>query len=207
MTISAVLWDADGVLQRARPGWRDAMIGFGGEGFIDAVVDAERGPLAGRGSFRTAIADVVRQRGLTVDPQQVLALWEQIDVDPDAMLLLKAQRAQGIRCYLATNQHDERANFMRTELRYGDHLDGQFYSSEMGVAKPSPAFFEQILSDLALPAAQVLFIDDLAENVAGAAAVGLAAAVHHPASGAAGIRGILADHGLLADGGPLRPRP
>lgn len=57
MTISAVLWDADGVLQRARPGWRDAMIEFGGEGFIDPVIDAERGPLAGRGSFRTPIAD------------------------------------------------------------------------------------------------------------------------------------------------------
>lgn len=207
MTISAVLWDADGVLQRARPGWREAIIGFGGEGFIDAVNDAERGPLAGRGSFRTAIADLVRQRGLTVDPQQVLALWEQIDVDPDAMLLVKALRAQGIRCYLATNQHDERASFMRTGLRYGDHLDGQFYSSEMGVTKPSMAFFEHILADLALPAAEVLFIDDLAENVAGAAAVGLAAAVHDPATGAAGVRGILAHYGLLADDGPLRPRP
>ncbi|MGI8414666.1 MAG: HAD-IA family hydrolase [Nakamurella sp.] len=207
MTITAVLWDADGVLQHARPGWRETMIGFGGEGFIDAVNDAERGPLAGHGSFRTAIAELVRQRELTVDAGQVLALWEQIDVDPGAMLLVKTLRKQGIRCYLATNQHDERTSFMRTELRYGDHLDGQFYSSEMGVAKPSPAFFEHILADLALPAAQVLFIDDLAENVAGAAAVGLSAAIHHPASGAAGVRRILADYRLLVDDSPLRPRP
>lgn len=199
MAITAVLWDADGVLQRARPGWRQTLIDIGGADFPDAVIEVEeQGPMIGRGSFRTALETLLRDRGIDVDPERILALWDRVDSVPAALQLVRRVRAQGVRCHLATNQHDRRTALMREVMRYGDHLDRQFYSCELGVAKPDPEFFLAILRALALRPDEVLFIDDLPANVAAARSVGLSAERHDPANGADGIEAILTAHGLLA---------
>lgn len=46
-------------------------------------------------------------------------------------------------------------------------------SHHLGVRKPEPAFFEALLAETRLPAAQVLFVDDRPGNVEGACAVGM----------------------------------
>jgi len=60
-------------------------------------------------------------------------------------------------------------------------LSGLFYSvansSEIGHAKPDREFFQAALSLAGIAAKNALFIDDTAENVAAAAALGIAA--HH----------------------------
>ena len=50
-----------------------------------------------------------------------------------------------------------------------------FLSYEMGLLKPDPAFFHHILQTLDAPAADCIFIDDRAENVAAALSVGITA--------------------------------
>jgi HAD superfamily hydrolase (TIGR01509 family) len=198
MPIAAVLWDADGVLQRTRPGWRESLIAIGGADFPAAVIEVEeQGPMIGRGSFRTALETLLRDRGIDVDPERILTLWDQIDSVPAALELVRRVRAQGVPCHLATNQHDRRAATMREVMRYGDHLDRQFYSCELGVAKPDPAYFLAILRKLALRPNDVLFIDDLSANVDAARSVGLLAERHDPADGADGLERALTAHGLL----------
>ena len=192
----AVLWDADGVLQHTPPGWRERLVELGGAGFPGAVLEAEAAPLAGDGSFRDAVASVVAERGLDVDPEEVLDLWRRLEVDPEALALVDELRAGGTPCYLTSNQQDLRVGIMRDELGYADQFDREFYSSELGVMKPSPAYFETVLQALALPAAEVLFIDDNAANVASATSVGLIAERHDPSAGVAGLREILSRHGL-----------
>ena len=54
--------------------------------------------------------------------------------------------------------------------------------------KPEPAFFERVLADLGLEAAEVGFVDDSPANVEGARAAGIRAVRHDPASGAAALR-------------------
>ena len=54
-----------------------------------------------------------------------------------------------------------------------DHL---FLSFEMGMLKPDVAAFTQVAGLLPVPAERVLFLDDNALNVAGAAAAGFATA-------------------------------
>lgn len=60
---------------------------------------------------------------------------------------------------------------------YGELLDGAYYSSDLGVAKPAFEFFGAILDDLRAAPDTVCFIDDMATNVAGARDAGLGRAV------------------------------
>ena len=50
-----------------------------------------------------------------------------------------------------------------------------FLSHEMGLLKPDPAVFRYVLRSLDAPAAECIFIDDRAENVAAALSVGITA--------------------------------
>jgi FMN phosphatase YigB (HAD superfamily) len=52
------------------------------------------------------------------------------------------------------------------------------WSSAAGLLKPDRAIYELAGQQMALPAAQMMFIDDLEENVAGARATGLVGFVH-----------------------------
>ena len=54
-------------------------------------------------------------------------------------------------------------------------FDRRFYSCRLGLAKPDPAVYEAVLDDLGTTPQSVLFIDDRAENVLAAAALGLRA--------------------------------
>ncbi|MCC5947568.1 MAG: HAD family phosphatase [Nitriliruptoraceae bacterium] len=81
------------------------------------------------------------------------------------------------------------------------HLQGRFEhvlaSCHLGVRKPEARFYEAILDRLALPADEVLFVDDRAENIAGAEQVGITS---HRFEDAAVLRTWLIDHGV-----PLGP--
>ena len=61
------------------------------------------------------------------------------------------------------------------ELR---EFDLVMMSNEVGLLKPDPAIFETALDLLNVTPAQALFIDDIAENVAAARALGIAGLVH-----------------------------
>lgn len=202
--IQAVLWDADGVLQHGRRSWPDRLTELGGPGFAEALFAAEEGPLRGTEPFRECIARLLQERRLDADPDAVLAMWEDLDVDEDAFALIDQVRAGGTPCYLATNQQDHRVALMRHTLGYDVRFDDVFYSSEMGAAKPDPEFFEIILTHLEIPAATILFIDDNATNIAAAAALGIRAEQHEPAAGPTGLRRILTEANLLAPA--IRPR-
>ena len=52
-------------------------------------------------------------------------------------------------------------------------FDAVVISCEVGLSKPDPRIFRLCLERLGLPAPDVLFVDDRADNVEGAAAVGL----------------------------------
>ncbi len=185
----AVLWDADGVLQHGPAGWRAALDALDGPEFADAVLAAEAPALRGEQPLRDALRHVLSAwPGVAVDLEDLLLMWEQAALDPQALLLVDEVRASGVRCALATNQHDVRRAWMRDTLRLDAHFDAVYYSCELGTVKPEPAFFGRALADLGLAAAEVGFVDDSHPNVEGARAVGLRAVRHDPASGAPALR-------------------
>ena len=184
--IRALLWDADGVLQHTPTPWREALDGMGGEGFADAVFAAELPAMRGEEPLTVALERLVGtwpRPGLV--PADLLGLWERAVVDAEALAVVALVRQGGVVSCLATNQQDHRRAWMRDHLGVDDHFDRVFYSCELGLAKPDPAFFARLVDDLGLPAHEVGFVDDNAANVAAATSVGLAAVRHDPVSGAA----------------------
>ncbi|TWP34876.1 HAD family hydrolase [Leekyejoonella antrihumi] len=193
----AVLWDADGVLQAAAPGWRERLVGIGGEDFLQDLFDAEKPCLRGESRFEDAVARVLARHGIQTSAGDVMASWAEIVVDTAALSLVDEVRGRGVRCYLATNQQDYRRDVMRARLPYAEHFDGEFYSCDLGVAKPEARYFTAVLDAVELPVGQVLFIDDSGRNVNAARAVGLQAVLHDPIAGASGLAAILRRYDLI----------
>lgn len=55
-----------------------------------------------------------------------------------------------------------------------------YFSYEMKALKPSETFYRNVVSDIGLPAEQMLFIDDSMKNVEGSVAAGLPAVFYKP---------------------------
>src|SRR5690606_2982010 len=110
--------------------------------------------------FRVVLADTLHRLGLDTDPELVLELWYRLDVDAEMVDRVRALKASGIRCALATNQQNVRAAHMRKMPEYAGVFDEEFYSSELGVAKPSPAYFTAIVERLGIQPDEALFVDD-----------------------------------------------
>jgi putative hydrolase of the HAD superfamily len=198
--IEAVLFDADGVLQRAPAHWLDTVGGLAALGdpdaFLAEVFAAERPCLAGRADLRDALAEVFARWSVTTRTEDAVALWNEIEIDVEVLGAVDALRGRGIACYLATNQHAYRAAHMTTVLGYATRFDDCFYSCELGHAKPSRAYFESVLAAIPHDAQRTLFIDDAETNVVAAREAGLHAA-HLPAhSGLRALRAILSRYGL-----------
>ena len=86
-----------------------------------------------------------------------------------------AQKAQGKGLYVLSNYGLE--PFARTEKRFPEifgQMDGMVISSREKVSKPDPAIYRLLLSRYGLQARDCAFIDDRADNVAAAEALGIA---------------------------------
>jgi len=199
--ISAVLFDADGVIQRPTIDWWSRLTSFApagqGDAFVADLMTAEKPSLVGKGDFRDAVADVLRRWNLDLRLEDALEPWHWFAAEPAVVSLIGELRAAGIGCHLATNQQAYRRAIMQDERGYGEWFDQTFYSCDLGLAKPDPAYFRAILEAIDLPASSVLFIDDNESNVAGALSVGLQAEVYDLSSGVDALVDLLRRYELL----------
>lgn len=198
-----VLFDADGVLQRMPADWQDRIEPLLGDEPFDtlvAIMAAESEAITGA-DFAGILKDVLRSRRVDSDPEELLAFWRMLEIDPEMLQRIASLRSRGLGCALATNQHHIRVAHMRGLPEYQDMFDAQFYSAEMGIAKPDPAYFTAIAERLQTPPAQLLFVDDRADNVAGARVVGLQAAEFAP-HGSVGELDRILTHYQVADRSP-----
>lgn len=190
--LRVVLLDADGVLQRRRPGLVRGLLRLGGPRFLVDAMRAEVRCLTGEHDFPDALAEVMRRHRIPRSLDEVAGGWLDIVVDPRRLELVDALRGRGVRVALATNQHRFRGLHMRDVLRLDDRFDAAYYSFELRVAKPDAAFFTRILDDLGEHPGSVLFVDDLPGNVRAARTLGIDARLHLWRTGAAGLRRTLA---------------
>ncbi|MET9274554.1 HAD-IA family hydrolase [Kribbella sp. NPDC003557] len=197
--VSAVLFDADGVVQRPSRDWwtrLTALVPADGEAFVADLMLAEKPALVGKGDFRDAVADVLRRWNSPATLDDALEPWSWFEAEPGVISLIQSLRAAGVGCHLATNQQAYRRTIMQDERGYGAWFDQTFYSCDLGLAKPDPAYFRAILGALRAPAPSVLFIDDNEDNVAGALSVGLRAEYYDLSAGVPALADLLRRHGL-----------
>jgi len=102
-----------------------------------------------------------------VSPARFISYWFERDSRLVTPLLeqLALARSDGIRVYLATNQEHLRAAYLMEKLGLADHVDGMFYSAQLGAKKPEPEFFAKVQAAVGLPPGELLLIDDVAANI------------------------------------------
>ena len=138
--------------------------------------DFDRGLLDER-TFLARLAEAIGAPG--VDRRALVAAWVDIfDRWPEAEALLEEVLARGHRAYVLSNTDAIHYPHIRASVPVLGRLHGEYLSYEAHVLKPDPAYFQGALAQLGLQAADCVFVDDLAENVAAAEALGIRG-VHH----------------------------
>ena len=85
---------------------------------------------------------------------------------------------------------------MRSSLGFEKIFDEQFYSFEIGFAKPEAGYFRTIMDRIDVSPSRVLFIDDHDGNVAGARDIGINSELFPRDGGVAALTPILARYGV-----------
>lgn len=95
---------------------------------------------------------------------------------PDGGLGILQELAASRKCMLGTlnNEAREPNDYRFREFGLRDYFDVAFSSCYLGLRKPQPAIYRRAIDVLGRPAQRILFIDDRQENVAAAAASGMA---------------------------------
>ena len=152
---------------------------------------------AGRCSPEEFAAGVVGDWGLTLEPAAFLEAfggWHGGAYRGAVELVAAVRGAARVGCLSNTNAHQWDTHFAGAPLV--EAFEFRFLSFELGMVKPDHEIFEEVASRLPVAPEQVLFLDDNAVNVAGAAAIGFATA--H-------VRGVDEARLALASAGVLPP--
>ena len=160
MPIEVILNDADGVIQYAPEDWSAAFARCLAHDdpalarkFTADIFAAETACLSRADGFDEALHDVLKTWDRIDQKAFVLEAMLSIHHHNEVLDLLRAVRAIGIRCYIASNQQAQRASFMSTKLGYASMFDGEFYSCHLGAAKPSDLYIELALKTVGADAA------------------------------------------------------
>ena len=120
------------------------------------------------------------------------SLWRiLVSIEPKKVDLLK-KLSQKYDLYMLSNNNPvclPRAEVMFAEAGFPmyEGFKKCYISSEMKALKPSEKFYKAVVEDIALPAEEMLFIDDSQRNVDGAIAAGLPAVYYQPGTDLASV--------------------
>ena len=112
--------------------------------------------------------------GLDLEFDQFAELWgDMFAKEPllDGQLL--ESLASHYRMVIVSNTNELHMRYIQREYDVLDHFNEFVLSHEVGAMKPAREFYESALETAKTPAAQCVFIDDRAENIAGAEAMGI----------------------------------
>jgi FMN phosphatase YigB (HAD superfamily) len=133
--------------------------------------------------------------GIGISDAQFLEGWNAIFAgEMPGIAPLLARAAQRLPLYAFSNTNGAHVeHFSQTYADVLGHFREIFLSSSIGLRKPDVEAFDHVVKAIGVPAERIVFFDDLAENVDGARARGLAA-VHVTSSN--DVAGALAALGI-----------
>ena len=103
--------------------------------------------------------------------EQDVASW--LVHDDEVWALAAGFRARGGRTAFLSNSGPEVMAKLRSERPIDRLFDAVVVSCEVGLSKPDPRIYRHCLAHLGLEPPQALFVDDRADNIEGAARIGL----------------------------------
>jgi len=99
-------------------------------------------------------------------------LWQTWVVDEQVLALIDRLRER-YRMAMLSNATDALDALLAERYGVADRFEVLGNSARLGVAKPDPAAYQAVLGRLGLKPEEVVFVDDRAENVSAAAALGM----------------------------------
>ena len=189
----AVLFDVDGVLVHGYHARPERQIRWDENLLSDLGVDPERfrtefiysvfvrKVIVGQMPLVEALDQVLPSLGYRGATMDFVSYWLSHDSHVNQPLLDAARRlgqASDTRLYIATNQDHMRAQWLWLTLGFGEIFEDIFYSAQLGVLKPEPAYFAAIESRIGRQAEPPLFFDDREDVVAAARAHGWEAVLY-----------------------------
>ena len=203
-SILAVVFDMGGVLtvdpfEASREYATE--LGLPAEAFVEQLrgpvfAEVERGELTVRDFLKYACRDAAERLGTSVDIRRLadcLAAGQQ--VRPEMVALVEELAGNGVKVGVLTNNAKEARSWWNSGVLPVDSFTAVVDSSEVGARKPDPAIFAVAAERMGCRADQLLYFDDLAENVGGACAAGLVGEIFTDSTE---CRRVCAWHGLLA---------
>ncbi len=127
--------------------------------------------------FATEVSGRLRRTdGAAVPPVGLVArMLHGLEFDRDALVMLQAARAAGLRTGLLSNSWGME---MYPWADLEPLLDVQVVSGQVGLRKPDPAIYQLAAGELGLTPSQCAFVDDLQHNVDAARELGMFAVLH-----------------------------
>jgi putative hydrolase of the HAD superfamily len=188
MTRTAVLFDFGGVITTsvlhafeqfgellgARPGLVLGLLSHDAAA-RELLVEHECGRIDAD-AFDRGFADRLSAHGLVVQPEGLLARMQAgLRRDDDTVRLIEGLRAAGVPIALVSNAfgRDCYAGFDLDAL-----ADAVVISSEVGIRKPSRKIYAIACERLGIDPHQAVMVDDLQQNLDGAARLGIAGVLH-----------------------------
>lgn len=110
---------------------------------------------------------------LTDSIKSIFADWGEILIPIEGSVdILNHLAKQEYNLYVLSNFHLEA--FKRiSSLDFFKHFDGMVISAKINYIKPEPEIYQHLLKEFRLIPEETVFIDDVAENIKGAAALGI----------------------------------
>lgn len=102
----------------------------------------------------------------------LLDWWNRMPPFPFMVPLVQALREHGCRLYLCSNTPADIYDHI-DDIPALSYFDGILASCDYGVAKPDSAIFEALYDKFSLDPAECFFIDDMPQNIEGAAKTGM----------------------------------
>jgi len=138
--------------------------------------DYDRGTIDGTAYWRR-VADAA---GREVTPGRIesliaadIAIW--MRANPVMMEWVRSLKAHGLKIAVLSNMPIEISTYMRQHAPWFRDFDYVCFSAEVHLAKPEPAIFQACLKVVGSKPEECLFLDDRAENVEAARALGMRA--------------------------------
>lgn len=180
MSIQAVIFDVGGVLVRAqgreaRRKW-EARLGLPemGLGRVIFGSDVSARALVGQASVPQVWRDVAARFGLDEEQMRQLEsdFWSDEWVDADLAQFVRGLRPR-YKTAILSNAWPEARQALSFKFKLADAVDVMILSAEVGCAKPDARIYRIAVEQLGVPLCDAVFVDDMADNVTAAQALGM----------------------------------
>jgi putative hydrolase of the HAD superfamily len=119
-----------------------------------------------RGASRTGLPRESIEELLNAVPPSLTPIQGTID-------LIRSIEGSNNRFFVLSNMHIASITYLEEHHRIWDMFDGVVISSRIQKVKPEIAIYEYLLNEFEMNPAETVFIDDMSENLAAAASIGI----------------------------------